>query len=90
MEGITVYNCKTWDIVPVLCNNVKINNIKIVSDNGSDDGIDIVSTKNVIVSNSFIHTKDDCIAVKSHGFPLSRTEKSPQYQQAFGQLTRPL
>ncbi len=66
IDGITIYDSKTWDIVPTLCNEVKVNNIKIISDNGGDDGIDVVSTKNMTITNSFIHTKDDCIAVKSH------------------------
>jgi len=92
IEGITVYNSKTWDVVPALCNNVDINNIKIVSDNGGDDGIDIVSTKNVIVRNSFIRTKDDCIAIKSFAKPQPPVGQAPSgqartEQQAYGQLT---
>jgi len=91
IEGITVYNSKTWDVVPALCNNVDINNIKIVSDNGGDDGIDIVSTKNVIVRNSFIRTKDDCIAIKSFAKPQPPVGQAPSgqartEQQAYGQL----
>ena len=96
IEGITLYNSKTWDIVPTICNKVKIDNIKIISDNGGDDGIDIVSTKNITVTNSFIHTKDDCIAVKSHARPqmpvsqatITQSNSGQQRppQQTFGQL----
>lgn len=98
IEGITLYNSKTWDVVPTLCNRVRIDNVKIVSDNGGDDGIDIVSTKNVTITNCFIHTKDDCIAVKSHGrpqppvsqtSPTQSTSSQPRPpQQSFGQLTQ--
>ncbi|MEO5997599.1 MAG: glycosyl hydrolase family 28 protein [Chitinophagaceae bacterium] len=97
IEGITLYNSKTWDVVPTICNNVKIDNIKIVSDNGGDDGIDIVSTKNITITNSFIHTKDDCIAVKSHARPqppVSQTSPTQSNsaqqrpQQTFGQLSQ--
>jgi hypothetical protein len=85
IEGITLFNSKTWDVVPSLCNNVNINNIKIISDNNSDDGIDIVSTRNIHVMNSFIRTKDDCIAIKSFAKPQSLSgQKGPK--QAFGQL----
>ncbi|MEP7111160.1 MAG: glycosyl hydrolase family 28 protein [Ferruginibacter sp.] len=97
IEGITLYNSKTWDVVPTICNNVKIDNIKIVSDNGGDDGIDIVSTRNMTITNSFIHTKDDCIAVKSHARPqppLSPTSPAQSNagqqrptQQTFGELS---
>ena len=71
-------NSKTWDVVPTLCNSVNINNIKIVSDNNSDDGIDIVSTKNIRITNSFIRTKDDCIAIKEPAKPHSLTEQMVQ------------
>jgi polygalacturonase len=85
IEGITLFNSKTWDVVPSLCNNVNINNIKIISDNNSDDGIDIVSTRNISVMNSFIRTKDDCIAIKSFAKPQPLSgHKSPE--RVFGQL----
>ncbi|MGB9746414.1 MAG: glycosyl hydrolase family 28 protein [Bacteroidales bacterium] len=71
IEGITIYNSKTWDVVSALCNRVAIDNIKIISDNGGDDGIDVVSSKNVKISNSFIRTKDDCIAIKSFAKTLA-------------------
>jgi len=85
IEGITLFNSKTWDVVPSLCNNVNINNIKIISDNNSDDGIDIVSTLNIQVKNSFIRTKDDCIAIKSFAKPQSLSGKKSS-EQVFGQL----
>ena len=86
IKDITLYNSKTWDVVPALCTNVNINNIKIVSDNNSDDGIDIVSTKNIRIRNSFIRTKDDCIAVKSHAKPHSLSEQTLSGQPPTGQL----
>jgi hypothetical protein len=85
IEGITLFNSKTWDVVPSLCNNVNINNIKIISDNNSDDGIDIVSTRNILVMNSFIRTKDDCIAIKSFAKPQSLSGQKSQ-EQVHGQL----
>jgi polygalacturonase len=39
--------------------------LKIVSDNGNDDGIDVVGSRNVLIDNCFIRTKDDCIAIKA-------------------------
>lgn len=85
IEGITLFNSKTWDVVPSLCKNVNINNIKIISDNNSDDGIDIVSTQNIRVMNSFIRTKDDCIAIKSFAKPQPLSGKK-RSEQVFGQL----
>lgn len=65
IEDVTMYNSTSWDVVPIHCNKVHINNIKIVSDNASDDGIDVVRSRNVLIEKCFIRTKDDCIAIKA-------------------------
>jgi hypothetical protein len=67
VEGIILSNSKTWQIMPFNCNGVTIRNVKIVSDSGSDDGIDIVSSRNVAVEKCFVHTKDDCVVIKAFG-----------------------
>ncbi len=66
IEGITLHNSTSWQVVPIHCNRVKIENIKVVSDQASDDGIDVVRSRNVSITNSFIRTKDDCIAIKAN------------------------
>lgn len=66
VEGITLHNATSWQVVPFNCNKVNIDNIKIISDQASDDGIDVVHCKNVFIHNCFIRTKDDCIAVKAY------------------------
>lgn len=68
VQDVILHNSTRWQIVPVRCNNVTIRNVKIVSDQPSDDGIDIVSSKNVRIENCFIRTKDDCIAIKAPAF----------------------
>lgn len=72
IENITLHNSTSWQIVPVNCRNVRITNIKIVSDNASDDGIDVVHSKEVTIENSFIRTKDDCVVLKAY---LKKTNK---------------
>lgn len=66
IDGITLTNSTTWQVVPIHSNNVNINNIKIVSDQASDDGIDVVRSTNVHIQHSFIRTKDDCVVIKAH------------------------
>jgi hypothetical protein len=66
VEDVTLHNSTSWQIVPEHCNNVQISNVKVLSDQASDDGTDIVRSKNVIIENSFYRTKDDCIAIKAH------------------------
>jgi len=66
IQGITLVDSHTWQIVPENCENVFISGIRIISDNPSDDGIDIVRSRHVKILNCFIRTKDDCIAIKGH------------------------
>ena len=87
IDGIILFNSKTWDVVPSLCDSVNISNIKIISDNNSDDGIDIVSTRNILVTNSFIRTKDDCIAIKSFAKPQPVSGQMSHTEQVFGKLS---
>jgi len=65
IDGIILTESRHWSCASHASRNVTYNNLKIVSDNDWDDGIDIVGSKKVLVNNCFIRTKDDCIAVKS-------------------------
>lgn len=65
LEGIILSEAKHWNCACFASKNITYNNLKIVSDNDWDDGIDIVGSQNVLVNNCFIRTKDDCISVKS-------------------------
>lgn len=65
VEGIIINESRHWTCASFASKNVEYQNIKIVSDNDVDDGIDIVGSQNVLVDNCFIRTKDDCIAVKA-------------------------
>jgi len=67
IEGITLHNGTTWQVALFHCNQAEINNINIVSESGSDDGMDIFRCTNVVIDGVFAHTKDDCIAIKSGG-----------------------
>ena len=66
VEDLTLHNSTSWQVVPIHCNDVKIKNIKVISDQASDDGTDIVRSKNVVIENCFYRTKDDCIAIKAN------------------------
>ena len=66
IEGLILTNSTTWQVVPINCENVAIQGLKLISDNPSDDGIDIVRSRKVRVSDCFIRVKDDCVAVKAH------------------------
>lgn len=65
IEGIILTESRHWSCASHASRNVTYDNLKIVSSNDWDDGIDIVGSQHVIVNNCFIQTKDDCIAIKA-------------------------
>jgi hypothetical protein len=65
IEGITIVDNKQWTIPLLACENIDIQDVKIASNTGMDDGIDIVGSRNIKIENCFIRTKDDCIALKA-------------------------
>lgn len=65
VSGVVLMQSPNWTLTFFACQNIKIDNIKTVSEGACDDGIDIVSCKNVLVENCFLRNKDDCIAIKA-------------------------
>jgi len=56
-----------WTLVPQSSERVTIDNVKICNSRFyNEDGIDPVNSRDVLIRNCFIRTKDDCIAVKGH------------------------
>lgn len=66
IKGIIMNNSTTWQVVPINCEDVVIEDLKLISDNPSDDGIDIVRSRKVVVRDCFVRVKDDCVAIKAH------------------------
>lgn len=65
IEGIIVTNSKHWTVPIIASDKVTLRNVKLISDNDWDDGVDIVGSTNVTVDQCFIRTKDDCVAIKA-------------------------
>lgn len=67
LEGVTFQNSPSWNIHPLMCENVVIDNIIVrnpsFAQNG--DGLDLESCKNAIVVNSSFDVGDDGICIKS-------------------------
>lgn len=67
LEDVTFQNSPCWNIHPLMCRNVVVDNITVrnpwYSQNG--DGIDIDSCEGVILVNSVFDVGDDAICVKS-------------------------
>lgn len=65
ISGVTIINSPMWNVNPVLCENITVENVKIISHGPNTDGIDPESCKNVLIRSCYFDTGDDCIAIKS-------------------------
>ncbi|MDR0546768.1 MAG: glycoside hydrolase family 28 protein [Dysgonamonadaceae bacterium] len=67
LEGVLFENSPSWNIHPLMCENVIIDNILVrnpaFAQNG--DGVDLESCKNSIIVNSTFDVGDDAICIKS-------------------------
>ncbi|MBR2353493.1 MAG: right-handed parallel beta-helix repeat-containing protein [Clostridia bacterium] len=65
IEGITLRDSLVYNIRPIGCENLTIQNVKIIGCwRYNSDGIDMHNCVNVHISNCFIRTFDDSICVK--------------------------
>jgi hypothetical protein len=67
ISDVTIKNPPFWTINPVYCDGVNIRGIRVDNpeDSPNTDGIDPESSRNVHISDSYLSTGDDCIAIKS-------------------------
>ena len=65
IEGITIKRSPMWEIHPVLCENVTVHKIRVISHGPNNDGCNPESSKNVLIKECYFDTGDDCIAIKS-------------------------
>jgi polygalacturonase len=65
IEGVRIINSPMWEIHPVLCTNVTVKDVKIVSHGPNNDGCDPESCTDVLITGCLFDTGDDCIAIKS-------------------------
>jgi len=71
IEGVTLKNSPMWQVHPVLCTNVTVHKMTILSgsvnrESGPNtDGCDPESCKDVLIKDCDFSTGDDCIAIKA-------------------------
>lgn len=67
LQGVLFENSPSWNIHPLLCTNLIVDNVSVrnpaFAQNG--DGIDVESCKDVLIVNSTFDVGDDAICVKS-------------------------
>lgn len=65
IEDVTLKRSPMWEVHPVLCENITVRNITVISHGPNNDGCNPESSKNVLIENCYFDTGDDCIAIKS-------------------------
>jgi hypothetical protein len=66
IEGVTIDQGLYWNVVPQYCDGVIIRGVTVNSyGHGRTDGIDIESSKNVLVEYCSLDCQDDCYTMKS-------------------------
>lgn len=65
IEGVRVRRSPMWEINPMLCTNVIVRGLDILSHGPNNDGCDPECCKDVLIENCTFDTGDDCIAIKS-------------------------
>lgn len=69
VSGITVRGASHWTIVPVHSQRVTIRNVKICGGRvQNDDGINPCNSQDVLITDCFIRSDDDCVAMKGLDF----------------------
>lgn len=65
IEGVRIRRSPMWTINPVLCRNVIIRGVDILSHGPNNDGVNPESSRDVLIEDTVFDTGDDCIAIKS-------------------------
>ncbi len=65
IEGVVIHDPSHWTVPIQSCDNVHVDNIKIIGWRGNSDGVDISNSRDVLVENCFMRTLDDAVVVKS-------------------------
>jgi polygalacturonase len=65
IEDVKLINSPFWVIHPLLCDQLTVRNVNVVSHGPNSDGCDPESCSNVLIEGCTFDTGDDCIAIKS-------------------------
>ncbi len=65
IEGVRIRRSPMWEIHPLLCTNVTVRGVDILSHGANNDGCDPESCRDVLIDGCTFDTGDDCIAIKS-------------------------
>ena len=65
IEHITCRDSSTFTIVPAACDNIVIDDVKLIGMwRYNSDGVDYFNSRNCVLKNSFLRNFDDCVVLK--------------------------
>lgn len=68
VRDVTLAESYHWTLVPHNCEDVTIENVKILGSRViNDDGLDLLNCRRVTIRNTFIRSLDDCFCLKGFG-----------------------
>ncbi len=70
IEGIVSVGTPCWNVVFGACRDVRVDGIHLIGWTVTGDGIDVVGSENVHITNCFLRCNDDCVAIKSVTYPM--------------------
>ncbi len=74
VSGITLRGSSHWTIVPKDCQRVTVRNVKLCNSRvQNDDGINPCNSQDVLITDCFIRSDDDCVALKGLDFSGSNS-----------------
>lgn len=65
IENVTFVDADEWNVRILGCENIDVSEINIIGYQLNSDGVDICSSRNASLKDSFIRTSDDCIVIKT-------------------------
>lgn len=65
IRDITILDSNDWSLRVCDCEDVLVDNVKIIGCRGNSDGIDICGSRRVLVQNAFTRVWDDSLVVKA-------------------------
>ncbi len=69
VNGITLRGSSHWTLVPKSSRNVTIRNVKLCNSRvQNDDGVNPCNSQDVLITDCFIRSDDDCVALKGLDF----------------------
>lgn len=66
IQDLIFMNIKSYTVFGGNTNHLKIDNIKSISSSRYSDGIDLMSSNDVVINNVFMRNSDDCLAFYGH------------------------